>query len=729
MTRLPLRSSTAMLLCLAMLPAVAAETDSVEEITVMDHAIHVAPSAPPTDVTQPTSAVEKEFIQNNIIPLASFDDIVKFAPSVWDQSPNGPGLGKSETLSIRGFQDGQFNVTFDGIPFGDATDLHHTSSALFIAHDIGQAEVDRGPGTASTLGNATFGGTMGFVTKKPLDSFTANAYTTWGSYATRAVGAEIDTGDTPWGRMFLDAQRELSDGYLTHASEDRTNVMFKDVWAVASDVTMTLQASYNHSFEYTTQGATLATIQTYGPNFGLGNNPNAMSYYGYQPSNYRSDFVYIDVDAGLGDGWRLKNTAYTDSFAHVYLESSEPTQTSPAYDGVTYYNTAGVKLKPQPATAATDVPGKWTDAYFRAYGDILRVTNDTSIGQFQVGLWVEYYNDKRWSEGVDASLGYNVAVNGKYGTPYTYELGDTLRTLMPYAEFDWQVTPDLVVTPGVRYSDFDRGVNAALNKTKPPVPSQYNQDWNIAMPSVSAKYTIEPEWTAYAQVAEGFLAPPINVLETTGGPQSVLPEDTWNYQVGTAARLNKWVFGLDAYYIDFLNYITSLSSGTVTTYYNGGGAIYAGAEAELQYVLGHGFSLYGNGSYNNTHYKGTSVAIALSPQWTAAAGVLYDDKHGPYFSIIGKWIGGRFGNDIAADGVTHQNSVFLDPYVTADFAGGWRLKNTIPGFKDASVSLKVSNIFNYTKINGYGGTQATTNANLFWTNAGRSAFLNLSLSY
>lgn len=82
----------------------------VEAVTVLGQAIYVAPSEVPMEVIQPTSVVQKGFIQNNIIPQSSFDDIIKFEPSVFDQSPNGPGIGKSETLSIRGFQDGQYPV-------------------------------------------------------------------------------------------------------------------------------------------------------------------------------------------------------------------------------------------------------------------------------------------------------------------------------------------------------------------------------------------------------------------------------------------------------------------------------------------------------------------------------------------------------------------------------------------------------------------------------------------
>ncbi|HUO21970.1 MAG TPA: TonB-dependent receptor [Caulobacteraceae bacterium] len=729
-------------------PAFAQGADD-NQVVIVATAVHVAPSAAPTDVIQPTSAIQQEFIQNNIVPLASFDDIIKFSPSIADQSPNGPGLGKSETLTLRGFQDGQFNVTFDGIPFGDSTDLHHTSSAYFIAHDIGEAEIDRGPGTGSTIGNATFGGTVNFKTKAPLAGFTVNPYATIGSFGTYAGGAEVDTGRTPFGKVFLDGQYETSDGYLTNASEKRTNVMLKDVYDDIDNLTITAVSSINRAFEYTTQGASLSNIKAFGPNFGLGSNPAVQNYYGYQPSNYTADFEYIDVKYKFNAMFSLQNTLYTDAFEHRYTESTDPTDTVPTDVGVTFYSATkiGSKLSPQPAGASTDIPGKVVDAAFRNWGDILRGEMTLPFGTVKAGVWLEHTVDNRNSYAADLTQG-SEQVTGKYGTPYTYVFNDGMVTTQPYVELDWNVTPNLTVTPGVRYTDDQRSIDAVLNKTKPPGPAHYNMSYTAVQPSVAARYTIMPGWTAYAQAASGFLAPPITLLEIVGTPTSIKPENTWNYQAGTAFKKGRVVLGLDAYYIDFSNYITSYVINATNTpgatsaeigqsaYTNGGGAIYEGVELEGQYVLDHGFSLYGNATYNSAKYKGSNVWLAEAPQSTAAAGVLYDDKHGPFASIIGKWIGSRFGLDVPLENASiRQNEFGLDGYWTADLAVGWRFHNLTPMVKDFSASLKVSNLFDNHVINDYAGQQAATTTAfpygqpLYWTMPGRGVFANLSASF
>jgi len=76
-----------------------------------------APTQAPVDAIQPTSVITKQYIENNIPLSGNYDSVISIAPSVSAVSPNGPGLMEAQVMSIRGFQDGQFNATFDGIPW------------------------------------------------------------------------------------------------------------------------------------------------------------------------------------------------------------------------------------------------------------------------------------------------------------------------------------------------------------------------------------------------------------------------------------------------------------------------------------------------------------------------------------------------------------------------------------------------------------------------------------
>jgi len=703
----------------------------IEEVVVLGSAMHVSPSDVPLQVVQPTSVVPEGFIKNNIVPLASVDDIVKFQPSVSSNSPNGPGLGKNEGLSIRGFQDGQYNVTFDGIPFGDGSDLHHTTSAIFIAHDLAEAEVDRGPGGASTIGNATFGGTLGFRSRDPLDTFTLNPYFTFGSFHTASFAGEVNSGDTPVGHLMVDFQHETSGGYLTNTAEQRTNVFAKDVVAIGEHTTLTLVANYNHEFQYTTQGATLESMQLYGRNYGLGDDPTTQAYYGYQPSNYYSDFEYARISTTIIPNVTIENTLYTDAFAHVYTESKDASDNDPSHNGVQYYDDDGHKTVNYP----DHIPGKAADARYRSWGNILRLTLNTSAGDLKTGLWWDEQHDKRYSLATDISAG-NIPVNSKYGTPYTYNFPhDLIKTVQPYAEFDWTPLESLTISPGLKFSHVTRSVIATFNKTKPPTPLVYSHSYDSLLPSIGVNYAIEDDWTAYGQIAKGFLAPPIDILEvqTING---IKPEQTWNYQVGTALRRDKWMLGADMYYISFKNYLASTEvstpTGNQTTFINGGGAVYKGIELEAQYAVGMGISAYANYTLNSAVYKGTSTAVAETPQYTASAGILYDDQQGPYASLIGKLSGPRYGLDNdgtdANQNIIYDNQYPLHSIFTVDLAGGYNFLSADEHafVKGWTISFKVGNVLNNRQISDFAGTQSATNDPLFWTVAGRSFFLNLS---
>ena len=160
-------------------------------------AITQAPTQADLTITQPQSVIGLDWISNHVAPTADYATIAAIAPGVTNVSTAGPGLGESKQMTLRGFNDNSFNVTYDGIPFGDTNDFSHHTSSYFPAKMIGQIVVDRGPGNASTIGDATFGGTVALNSKDPLGSFAFIPTQSFGSYDTRPSAA------TPCSRDFI----------------------------------------------------------------------------------------------------------------------------------------------------------------------------------------------------------------------------------------------------------------------------------------------------------------------------------------------------------------------------------------------------------------------------------------------------------------------------------------------------------------------------------------------
>ena len=704
----------------------ASKSQSLGTVYVTGNTVNtLAPSAPPLEATQPTSVIDERFIRDALRYNANYDDIVKYSPSMTVTSPEGPGLGKNEGISLRGFQDGQFNITFDGIPFGDASDFHHTTSAYFSNHVLGQAQIDRGPGGGSTIGNATFGGTIGLRSRDPslVDGFTP--YLTIGSWNTQAGGLSLDQhyGDTG---VFLEASKESSDTFLKNTEDDRGHLFAKVVTQVSAETTLTVVASANHETQNTVQGATLAQINAHGWRFGLDDNPALQTYKGYNNASYRSSFDYVGVTSRLGD-WDIDNKLYYNNFDHWANKTKDATDDNPADNGVTFYNAAGKKL----GKSSTDVPGKQTDAQFHAFGDVLRLSRETGPGTLQLGAWFERNLDDRYSRPMDFSTGQTTGT--KYGYAYNYQLADRTDTIQPYVQYDWHLTPSITVSPGLRYSRAERTLDATVNKSDTPAPLNAKATYDAWLPSISLHDALSPTWSAYAQLATGFLAPPIDVIYINGS-QDLKPEQTRNLQLGTTYATGDLSFGADVYYIDFVNYIAettiTTANGNESLYVNGGGAIYKGVEVEATLALDKRWSVYANAAYNLATYKHSDVQVAATPKLTGTLGLIYGAKEGYFGSLMTKFTGSQYGLDNTTDAsgnTVFANSQHLGGFTTADAALGYRSNSGPWGAKGYSISLDVNNLFDVHKLIAYAGSQSVSGTPLYFGLAGRGVFLDLSI--
>lgn len=725
-----LNTSVAGIVLVTLASPVIAQTVPVETIIIngkRDNTVaDVAPSITPLDALQPTSVVNKDFIEKNMPLAANYDEAIKFTPSVFDTAPNGPGLAESQNISIRGFQDGQFNVTFDGIPFQDANDFTHHTTSYFMAHDLGLISVDRGPGTAATIGNATFGGTVALLSKAPDEQSTVNTYGSYGSWHTLNFGTEYDSGTLRGGTRFLiDAEGVSSNGYLTNLRQRRQNVYGKLVQPLGPNATLTLVSMYNHVRQNISLGATQAEIDQFGPNYGLSNDPTNQNYYQYNADFIKTDFSYADLAARFGEGWSFDAKLYTYGYFHKGLNGEDPNGEFPN----------GTTLDPVAANAGitqypNDVPGQLLTNNYRSVGTIVRVTKDFSFGDFKAGLWYDHQINTRRLLEVDMSqnmaLNYDLDTGSNTdsvtGLPNATDrdLHQTLQTFQPYGQIDLNPVQGLTISGGLRYSYFDRNVSALVN-VKTGLPQAYDNKFHSWLPSFDVNYRISPRWSLYGQVAKGFLAPNENFFDrNTPNTTSLKPQVSWNYQVGTAVNSRRFALSFDAYIIDFSNLITGVARGGQTVFENLGGVTYRGLEAEGTYRLGHGLSVYANGSLNSAKVQGDGGWVPNTPKSTAAAGLVYD-RDGLSVSLLGKWIGPRFGDS--------GDSQYLSSYATADFSIGYDLAKLIPQVRSAELRLKVNNITNSTKIINLAGYTVQDSTPLYWTQPGRSAFLSLSVKY
>ncbi len=691
----------------------------------------LAPSRAPLEAAQPTSVVGRSFIDNSTIPSQNYDELVKFTPSLSNIQPAGPVSQQNYGESIRGFQYNQFNTTFDNLVLpGTVSTFAPQSAVYFTSHDLGSVTVDRGPGTASTIGYATFGGTLALYSKQPADVFGAEAYSTFGSFGEQLYGLEVDSGAQPalgGGRGFIDLSRLQTGAYLTGVTTNRSNAFGKWEQPLGDNTLLTFVGMYNNSTGDTAYGSTLAQLAKYGPDYGLNNDPHSQDYSGYNFDRYDTDFEYVRIASALGGGWNVEETVYTDSYFRSGTQGADPNGTTPNIEpGGTKAYVNGVRINP-----SDDVPGLSKHNDFRDWGSVTRVTKDTEFGQLRVGAWFDYISNGVYRTRIDLSAGDVGYATKSTGSPFNQQYHNRLVTAQPFIEFAWTPLPGLTITPGVKYSSVTRELDTSILGSTPA--GETNATYNKAQWSVDAHYAITKHWTAYFQAAKGFLAPPLSTLETAV-PAAIQPEETTNYQLGTAYQRDRLALSGDVYYIPFDNYIASLTEPAGTLYFDEGSALYRGVEAEGTYTIGGGVSFYGNGSFNDARFS-NGVHIYQAPQNTASGGFIFS-RHGVfrdhdtvYGSLLVKEIGKQYGLNGQTAAGRPTVSYAIQPYQTLDFAVGYTFPFTGPilGQHKIRLGLNLYNLTNDHSLIAYAGATASGTP-LFWTDPGLSGFVSLSVS-
>ncbi|WP_206951068.1 TonB-dependent receptor [Trinickia acidisoli] len=675
-----------------------------------------APTQSSLEATEPQSKISRKYIENNAAPTANYSDIVAIAPSVMNVDPNGSGLMESQALSIRGFQDGQYNVTFDGVPFGDSNDFTHHSTSFFTNQEIGSINVDRGPGDASQIGFATFGGTIAMDSKEPSATPGLTVFGSYGSWDTALGGLEYNSGVMQnWGdaRVMVGGTDGSSDGYLTNASQRRQNLYFKLEKPIGNDTLLTIFADYNNLHQNVSYGATAAQIAQFGPDYGLSGDPTSQAYYGYNFDKINTDFEYLNIRTKQFS-WTFNNKIYTYGYYHNGFNGADPNGESP--NGVT--TDTGAALP-----GANDVPGVEMNNNYRAWGDIFSAERDLGPGKLTLGGWLAYQTNFRNNFDVDDTLNFALPPSDPV---LNDTMQDTFLVFQPFAQYEWKLPQyGLTITPGLRYVDFSRNIYTPENQ-KTGTPLDYGHTWTKLLPSITVNERLNPNWSTYVQFAQGYLAPNLNVLyvnapAVSGQPD---PEQTNNYQLGTVYKSDRVTFDADLYYIDFLNMVKNHTVGGVTYFSNGGGADYKGFETEGTVSLGHGFNVYANLTLNSAKFKDGSGWVQSAPKMTAAAGLLY--SRGPLdASAIFKFVGRQPNGYTDVNG----NSQPLGGYGLFNLAATYTIDNLTPWSHDTKIGLQIDNVFNRTSIIGTAGNTVALGTPLFWTAPGRAVIGTISTTF
>jgi iron complex outermembrane receptor protein len=718
-------------------------------VVTATRANEIAPVTASLQTTQPQSVISRSFIEDSLPATSDFNQIALISPSVSGYgNSNGPGLSESKA-QIRGFQDGEYNVTYDGVPFGDTNDPTHHSNTFFPSNTIETLIVDRGPGNASQLGQATFGGNINLfsrATREDAGIELKGSYGSWNTWMLRGVaqsGAIEKLGGT---EIVLSGQHIGSDGARSFSPFRSNNIFGKVMIPIGPDAKLTILGTYNeNSFNQPDKdGATLSQVAQFGKYFSLNNDPSSQSYYGYNHTHKTTDFEVVKFEATIAPNSVFENRAYTYSYDNETLSGSD----------VTLYATATpaaiasanmVTLTPGGAKTI-GVPGYTKTNKYRMYGDIAKTRIDFGFGAITAGAWIEWSNTYRQQRDVNLVTGApNYAEKAakdpvtNIATPANIKFDQNSNTnhTEEFVELELRPIPGLKITPGFKHVDFNRRIDAQYNQTT-RFPQKLSDTYSANLSFATVNYAVDDRLAVYAQYARGFLAPSLSVLYVANpGFSTVEPERSTNYQAGAVYHGGNLSIDADVYKIDFKNKFATdpsapASEGTV--FINQGAVQYKGVEGQVTYALPHGIAVFANGSrnYAKTDNPGAAhLQVANAPEWTAAGGVLL--KSGPMrFSLIDKYIGRQWFADPTTNSLAVYNSYKSNGYNTAILSARYDIG-------PVRVGVEVNNLFDARPVTNIGpnsktaladiGHATATNFDQYYYQTGRSFTGDITLTF
>ncbi|MFK4792302.1 TonB-dependent receptor [Sphingobium sp. ZW T5_29] len=533
--------------------------------------------------------------------------------------------------------------------YQDDSYLSSMATAGFPLFDIERVEVLRGP-QGTLFGRNATGGAIQFISRKPTNSFSLDASTTWfsdGGYSIE-VGAGGPVTDTLAVRFAIDrVQRDgfvksnnpaIGDAGETNQFAGRVQLL----WKPTPDLKIQLRAMRSKD-DNSIAGGTYTYTPAVPADHGRG--------VAQDPTN---DFW------GTGPGVDPNGYVKPASYGLYENNNNVPSifnRTIQAYTGRIDWSVGDVTI-----ISITDY--QRMSKFYQEDCDGTPLNGcvfapRTKLRQFSQELRAEGNSgDLRWVAGVNY-----IDIDGHYQSHAEYNLialdyfstGDSdyhIRTKSPsiFAQGTYDLTDKLKFTVGARYTrdkktddyrlDFTSvsgGVvdNQLVTFNPSTNPSEARKRYNLYSGKVQFDYSPSENFMLFAGVTRGtksgnFSAPvsaPVVVSRLPHGPEVL-----WDYEAGIKSKFldNRLRINASAFYYDYQNYQAFSLIDLVQTISNHDAWVYGG-ELEITAVPVEGLNISGGVSYLKSKVKdiglpdGTTTDSRLpqAPRWSGNASISY----------------------------------------------------------------------------------------------------------
>ncbi|PBI93454.1 Ferrichrome-iron receptor precursor [Flavobacterium sp. ACN2] len=606
--------------------------------------------------------------------------LMNYLPSVVTTSDAGNGVGYTG-IRVRGSDATRVNVTINGIPYNDAE-----SQGTFwvnmpdFASSVESLQLQRGVGT-STNGAGAFGASLNLLTDNYANKATGEISSSAGSFNTFKNTVKFSTGLM---NDHFEIAGRLStiktDGYIDRGSADLKSYFLQGTYVgkttlikalVFGGTQKTYQSWNGIDGETLNENRKYNSAGVYTDEFGV------TRYYDNETDNYNQDHYQLHWSESISDKWST-NFALHYTKGKGYFENYKEDA-----------DMADYSLNPVGTVTTTDlIRQKWLDNDF--YGTTFSakyVTEDLNV--ILGGGWNKYEGD-HFGKVIWARYASQSELGDHYYDDYSSKTDGNI-----FAKANYQFTEKLSFYGDLQYRNVKYKANSAET-------GLVDDNFNFFNPKAGLNYAFTQNSTLYFSYARANREP--NRTDYEGG--NVKPEKLNDYELGWRFNTEKFQLNSNVYYMAYkdqliltgrLDDVGNPIRANTEKSYRLGFEFDATIALSEKFTLRPNFTLSSNKNVDlavDGEYYGTTK-IAYSPEVIAGNVVVYKPLKGLYLSLLQKYVGEQYMNNIELPAAK------LADYFVNDFNASYEI---IPNkiFKSITVTALVNNIFDKKYVsNGY----------------------------
>jgi len=597
--------------------------------------------------------------------------LMNYLPSVVTTSDAGNGVGYTG-IRVRGSDATRVNVTINGIPYNDAE-----SQGTFwvnmpdFASSVESLQLQRGVGT-STNGAGAFGASLNMLTDSYARKATGEISSSAGSFNTIKNTVKFSTG-------LLNNHFEIagrlsaikSQGYIDRGSSDLKSYFLQGTYvgkttlikALVFGGTQKTYQSWNGI-----DGETLNSNRTFNSAGMYTDEAGNVRFYDNETDNYNQDHYQLHWSESISDKWST-NLAFHYTKGKGFYENYKEDATMSDYG-----------LNPVGAVMETDlVCQKWLDNDF--YGTTFSAKYVTEkLNVILGGGWNKYEGD-HFGKVIWAKYASQSELGDHYYDDYSAKTDGNI-----FAKANYQFTEKLSFYGDLQYRNVTYKANSAET-------GLVDDNFNFFNPKAGLNYEIGAKSTLYFSYARANREP--NRTDYEGG--NVKPEKLNDFELGWRFNSENFQLNSNVYYMAYkdqliltgrLDDVGNPIRANTEKSYRLGLEFDATIALSEKFILRPNFTLSSNKNVDlavEGQFYGTTK-IAYSPEVIAGNVIVYKPIEGLYLSLLQKYVGAQFMNNIELPAAK------LADYFVNDFNASYEIKPKSI-FQSITITGMVNNIF------------------------------------